>query len=402
MKRLAVIFLCSGMVSCDPRLPASPDLFVDFEVIDFPTTPLSPAQQSLMNGVYGVAQGGSDFGDPVVGRWVGNRWCFYSQHDVVFTVSAGGWLGDSIKLRGYVRMVRSGTGSRVRLEIAASDGGTELLSATPPPPLRIHGAAENGTTIDFTRHRATDTTHFDVLAHRGGGRNEDRLGISENSIEMIRFAGKLGATGVEVDVRKTRDGQLILFHDDTFSPRTVQGAYLLGPVGNFDLEQITALGKLVNGERIPTLLQALRAVIDDTRLTLVWLDVKDPADVDQVVEIQTQMAAYALSKSRSELSILLGIPSQEVLDAYMPHKDRSDALLELEPETVLTLPRCRAWAPRWTSDIDPGKVALLHANNKKVFIWTVDLRETIVDYLPIVDGILSNYPSLVAAVHDSR
>ena len=47
--------------------------------------------------------------------------------------------------------------------------------------------------------------------------------------------------------------ELILFHDDSFSPRTVQGAYLLGKVENYDLEQITSLGKLIYGERIPTL-----------------------------------------------------------------------------------------------------------------------------------------------------
>jgi glycerophosphoryl diester phosphodiesterase len=241
-----------------------------------------------------------------------------------------------------------------------------------------------------------------VLAHRGGGRNSDRLGISENSVEMMTYAGTLGATGVEVDVKRTRDGRLILFHDDTFSPRTVQGAYLLGKVEKYDLAQIQSLGKLINGERIPTLEEALMAVVDNTALSMVWLDVKDPASVAQVVEIQKKMKVYAAQRGRDSLSILLGIPSQEVLDAYIPYQGDSDALVELEAQTALDLPRCKVWAPVWTRNISDADVDAMHARGKRVFTWTVDLRESILMYLNRVDGILSNYPTMVAALRDSR
>ena len=403
MKRtVAVLLLCAGMGSCNPNLPSSPDLFVDFNAIDFPTTPLNSAGESFMNGVYDVVQGSSELGTPIVGRWVGNRWCMYSQHDVVFSISAGGFLGDSIKLTGYVRFVRSGSGSRVGLNIPGNEGAREVISGVIPPSLRIRGATEDGLTIDLRRVRNSNASPFNVLAHRCGGRNSDRLGISENSVEMIRFAGFLGATGVEMDVRRTRDNQLIIFHDDTFSPRTIQGAYLLGNVGDFDLEQIMALGTLIYGEKIPTLKQALTAVIDDTQLSIVWLDIKDPAEVPQVVQIQTERMAHAAAKGRGNLNILLGIPTQEVLNAYTPFKDTSDALCELDVGTVISLPRCRVWAPDWTREITPGDVAYLHSYNKKVFAWTVDLREIMVDYMTRIDGILTNYPSLVAAIHDSK
>jgi len=44
----------------------------------------------------------------------------------------------------------------------------------------------------------------------------------------------------------------------------------------------------------------------------------------------------------------------------------------------------------------------MHARGKRVFTWTVDLRESILMYLNRVDGILSNYPTMVAALRDSR
>ncbi|MCK7516839.1 MAG: hypothetical protein MZV64_03520 [Ignavibacteriales bacterium] len=103
---------------------------------------------------------------------------------------------------------------------------------------------------------------------------------------MIIHSPIMGATGIEIDVKRTRDGQLIVFHDDTFSPRTVKGAYLLGSVEDYDLNQIKAFGQLINGETIPTLSEALRAVIDRTKLSLVWLDLKDASNVDETIRIQ--------------------------------------------------------------------------------------------------------------------
>ena len=128
MKRtVAVMLMCAGMGSCDPRLPSSPDLFVDFGVIDASTTPLSPRGKSFMNGVYDVVQGTGELGTTVVGKWVDNRWCMYSQHDVVFSVCGGGSVGSSIILRGYIRIVRSGSGTRVGLSISTDEGGRELI-----------------------------------------------------------------------------------------------------------------------------------------------------------------------------------------------------------------------------------------------------------------------------------
>jgi glycerophosphoryl diester phosphodiesterase len=49
-----------------------------------------------------------------------------------------------------------------------------------------------------------------VIAHRGASGEE-----IENTLEAFRRALLEGAHGVEMDVRRTRDGELIVFHDDT-------------------------------------------------------------------------------------------------------------------------------------------------------------------------------------------
>ena len=47
-----------------------------------------------------------------------------------------------------------------------------------------------------------------VLAHRGARRR-----APENTLEAYAVARDLGADGVELDVRRTRDGALVLHHD---------------------------------------------------------------------------------------------------------------------------------------------------------------------------------------------
>lgn len=49
-----------------------------------------------------------------------------------------------------------------------------------------------------------------VIAHRG-----DRATAYENTIEAFRNAIAAGADGIEFDVRRTADGQLVVHHDDT-------------------------------------------------------------------------------------------------------------------------------------------------------------------------------------------
>ncbi|MGH9171953.1 MAG: glycerophosphodiester phosphodiesterase [Acidimicrobiales bacterium] len=57
-----------------------------------------------------------------------------------------------------------------------------------------------------------------VLAHRGSVAPARR--VRENTIEAFELAAELGADGVELDVRLTADGQLVLHHDALVPPET--------------------------------------------------------------------------------------------------------------------------------------------------------------------------------------
>ena len=88
-----------------------------------------------------------------------------------------------------------------------------------------------------------DSTSVIVVAHRGDWRN-----FPENSLEAIDNAIKMGVDIVELDVKKTKDGELILMHDRTLD-RTTTGK---GLVSENTLSDIRKLN-LRNGCNIRTI-----------------------------------------------------------------------------------------------------------------------------------------------------
>lgn len=62
---------------------------------------------------------------------------------------------------------------------------------------------------DVWGHRAGEKGRPLLIAHRGASEI-----ATENSMEALRLAVANGVDGIEVDIRLTRDGRLVCFHDD--------------------------------------------------------------------------------------------------------------------------------------------------------------------------------------------
>jgi glycerophosphoryl diester phosphodiesterase len=105
--------------------------------------------------------------------------------------------------------------------------------------------------------------------HRGANRY-----APENTLPAIKKAVAMGADFVEIDVRTTKDGQLVLMHDSTVD-RTTNGT---GKVRDLTLAEIRKLdagswfSSAFRGTQVPTLDEALAALGDKTA---VYLDAKD-------------------------------------------------------------------------------------------------------------------------------
>jgi glycerophosphoryl diester phosphodiesterase len=99
------------------------------------------------------------------------------------------------------------------------------------------------------------------LGHRGTGTNTSDNPLPENSISSFMAAMEEGADGIELDVEITKDGKIIVMHDDTLDRTT----NCTGCVSALDFDVIRAC-RLKNGAGIltdeppPTLLEAYSAV----------------------------------------------------------------------------------------------------------------------------------------------
>jgi glycerophosphoryl diester phosphodiesterase len=98
-----------------------------------------------------------------------------------------------------------------------------------------------------------------IIGHRGA------CGYApENTIESVRVAKELGAKWVELDVKLTKDGVPIIFHDDDLD-RTTNGS---GPVMLATMEDLRALeagswyGDSFSGAPIPTLEEMCEVLIE--------------------------------------------------------------------------------------------------------------------------------------------
>ncbi len=98
----------------------------------------------------------------------------------------------------------------------------------------------------FERPFLRDLPRPSLIAHRGGG-----LLRPDNTHEAFRHALALGADVLELDIRLTRDGEVVVLHDADVA-RTTSGA---GPVSAMTLAELRALdagARFVSPEGEPT------------------------------------------------------------------------------------------------------------------------------------------------------
>jgi glycerophosphoryl diester phosphodiesterase len=101
--------------------------------------------------------------------------------------------------------------------------------------------------------------HVMVVAHRAGWKQGGVARRAENSRAAIRHAIDVGVEMVEIDVRRTGDGELVVMHDSWLDRTTT----CKGEVINYSLEQIRTCRLVIEGsgvasdETVPTFRELL-------------------------------------------------------------------------------------------------------------------------------------------------
>ncbi|MER6220184.1 glycerophosphodiester phosphodiesterase family protein [Streptomyces sp900105755] len=258
--------------------------------------------------------------------------------------------------------------------------------------------------------RAGGVAEPTVLAHRGASAY-----APENTLASIDKAAALGFTWVENDVQRTKDGRLVVIHDDSLR-RTTDAAKVFPGRAPWKVKDFTAaevarldagswFSSSYRGTRVPTLAQYMRRVEHNHEKLL--LEIKNP-------ELYPGIEQQVLQLLGSE-----GWLDPRHLDRLVVQSFSADSLRTvhalrpavttgyLGTPAVGSLRRYAGFVDLINpsvNSVSAGYVGNVHAlkgphgRPLRVFTWTVD--DAVTTWKAVgygVDGIITNKPDVVRA-----
>jgi glycerophosphoryl diester phosphodiesterase len=220
------------------------------------------------------------------------------------------------------------------------------------------------------------------IGHRGAAGH-----APENTIAAIREGVSLGVDLVELDVQRTRDGQLVVIHDQLVD-RTTNGTGMVSEM-TWDEMRLLDAG---NGERIPTVEEALEAANGHAG---VILELKTPG-IGSGIHRAVRQSAFAGPV------IYASFLHVEILEIRkIDPQARTMALMECVPVSGAALARAaKANCVGLSLDCATAEfIAALHQATLEVSLYTVNDPRLIDRAIDLgVDGIISDYPERVPKI----
>lgn len=233
-----------------------------------------------------------------------------------------------------------------------------------------------------------------IYAHRGASAY-----APENTVPAFLLAAELGADGIEFDVKVTRDGNVIVLHDQTLE-RTTTGT---GNFKNYGFDELRKLDAGIKFQgnfkdvRIPTLEEVFEAVGGRLGINIELTNYATPNDnlIERTAKILEQVNDH----------------SKIMFSSFnWGNLKKARILCPDIPCGLLAMPSIAGWASRsflsrnvphealhpYFSDVNEGNVGKIHRQGKKMNVWTVDdpkemvrLRELGVDMIMTDDPLLA-------------
>jgi glycerophosphoryl diester phosphodiesterase len=252
-----------------------------------------------------------------------------------------------------------------------------------------------------------------IIAHRGACAR-----APENTLEAFRLAVEQdGAQGLELDVQRTRDGMVVVLHDETLE-RTTDGA---GPVAQLDWSAARALDagyrfqlqpQASSGEfpwrrrgvRIP----ALREVLEQFPAIWISIDLKrgDPRTERAVVALVRELSAHdrvVVGAEAHAAALRLRALAPELASFFSRHEAQRFYLRHrLRWWRGYRAPARSLQIPARFRGLDLGAIRLIadaHRLAVAVRYWTVNDEGEMARLLALgADGIITDDPARLRAV----
>jgi glycerophosphoryl diester phosphodiesterase len=216
------------------------------------------------------------------------------------------------------------------------------------------------------------------IGHRGAKGH-----VNENTLVSFAKALELNVDAIELDVHLSKDGEVVVIHDETIDRTTNKTGF----VSEFTASDLKPLG-------IPTLREVIQLV--DNKC-IINIEIKEAAATEKVIEIieqfinernwtfsQFQVSSFiwetleAISNINSQ--IMLGVLTEDSIENALAFAKKIKAF-SINPYYKL---------------INQESCESLKSSGFKIYTWTVNTPEELifVKSLP-VDGIISDFPDRI-------
>ncbi|MGB5187684.1 MAG: glycerophosphodiester phosphodiesterase [Acidimicrobiia bacterium] len=235
-------------------------------------------------------------------------------------------------------------------------------------------------------------TGFLIYGHRGASAH-----VRANTVEAYALAIELGADGVELDVRPSRDGVLVIHHDDRPAP----GA---PPFVELDFDEIRATTPWV-----PTLDEAWEAIGPAALLNIEIKNDEREADYDSTHQVAAAVAHWLAGHEIGDRVLVSSFnrDSLAVVKDLAPRVPTGQlAGAALDPSVVIDQARSDGHISVNLSlarTLQDAKGIVEAAGELAVLVWTVnDPDDAIALFEAGVSGIFTDDPGLMVDTFSGR
>jgi len=274
-----------------------------------------------------------------------------------------------------------------------------------------------------TKLKPLQGEEFKVIAHKGASKQ-----APENTIAAIKRALDLRVDMIEIDVRHSKDEEIIVFHDQTLDriARDSLGHHVTGDVHDFTLEELKQFdvgswfATPYKDQRIPTLKEVLDLVNEH--------NVKENDDVVVLVEIKHMDHPHYHDFAEKMVEVIKSEPNgedwiyvQSYENEYLEDIHEMDSLVQTKQliigedsapliafyaETRIHLGhakvsnRMKALNPHYKT-LSPRRIFRMHAAGYEVFAYPVNERGDMIKMLNAgVDGIITDDPETLLELRE--
>jgi len=264
-----------------------------------------------------------------------------------------------------------------------------------------------------------DTDFFKLPRPRAFGHRGSAGTHPENTLESFRAAAAMGAPYLELDIHSTRDGEIVVAHDDHLA--RMCGLERTIPEMNYAEVAAADAGRMFTldgGATFPfrgkgIAIPRLADVLAEFAKLRVIVEVKQiaPSIVAPMLDV--------IDRAGMRRNVLVASEHQEPLDevrklapdlptnfSYLESGQFMQAMVAGGHETNYAPPGAALQIPREYNSwplVTPESVAFAHRIGIEIHVWTVNEESEMTELLDMgVDGIISDYPQRVLDLLSNR